>query len=98
MTWFFALFMIDKRMCLGVKYTHPNLKGDIVMRIQFELDDDVVGKIDRYAKMQGLNRTTFIRACIGEKLMTYERLFGIVEKNVRDICLPDGLMTVDVKQ
>ena len=66
------------------------------MRIQFELDEDVVSRIDKYAKMQGLNRTTFIRACIGEKLMSYDQLFGIVEKNVRDVCLVDDIKSMEV--
>lgn len=59
------------------------------MRIQFELDDDVVARIDKYAKMQGLNRTTFIRACVGEKLMSYEQLFGMVEKKFNGVCMTD---------
>lgn len=66
------------------------------MRIQFELDEDVVAKIDKYAKMQGLNRTTFIRVCIGEKLMSYEQLFGIVEDKVRDVCLVDDFKVLEV--
>lgn len=65
------------------------------MRVQFEIDEDVLAKIDRYAKMQGLNRTTFIRACIGEKLMAYEKLFNIVENNVRDACMSNDCMSTN---
>ncbi len=86
------MIALKTRTCLLWDMKRLYRKGYVLyMRIQFELDEDVVEKIDRYAKMQGLNRTTFIRACLGEKLMTYERVFGIVEKNVQSVCLTDDL-------
>ena len=67
------------------------------MRVQFEIDEDVLAKIDKYAKMQGLNRTTFIRSCIGDRLMAYEKLFNIVENNVHDMCMVGDAKSSEVR-
>ena len=50
------------------------------MRIQFEVADEIVTKIDSYAKQSGLNRSTFIKVCIGDKLMMYDKAYGLIEK------------------
>lgn len=43
------------------------------MKIQVTIDDEVVKKLDEYAKLFGTSRSAICSVAIGEKLLSYEK-------------------------
>lgn len=67
-------------------------KGDF-MRIQVNLSDDIVEKLDLYAKKIGVSRSAFCAMSIGQTVMTYEKSFDIV-KEIGEKALAENSPTV----
>lgn len=63
------------------------------MRIQVNLSDDIVGKLDLYAKKIGVSRSAFCAMSIGQTVMSYEKSFDIV-KEIGEKALAENSPTV----
>lgn len=50
------------------------------MRVQVNLSDDLVKKIDGYAKVMGVSRSALCSVWIGQSAMSYEQSFAIVQQ------------------
>ena len=61
------------------------------MRVQVNLSDEMVGKIDEFAKKVGVSRSAFCSMLIGQGCLSYEKAFDIAN-NMSDV-LRDTLKT-----
>lgn len=50
------------------------------MRVQVNVSDDLVKKIDEYAKVMGVSRSALCSVWIGQCVMGYEQSFSIVQQ------------------
>ena len=50
------------------------------MRVQVNLSDDLVKKIDGYAKVMGVSRSALCSVWIGQSAMSYEQSLSIVKQ------------------
>lgn len=50
------------------------------MRVQVNVSDDLVKKIDEYAKVMGVSRSALCSVWIGQSAMSYEQSFSIVQQ------------------
>lgn len=50
------------------------------MRVQVNVSDDLVKKIDEYAKVMGVSRSALCSVWIGQCAMSYEQSFAIVRQ------------------
>lgn len=50
------------------------------MKVQIEMDAEFVARLDACAKSTGLNRSTFVKMATGEKIMTYENTYKMIER------------------
>lgn len=50
------------------------------MRVQVNVSDDLVKKIDEYAKVMGVSRSALCSVWIGQSAMSYEQSFAIVQQ------------------
>jgi metal-responsive CopG/Arc/MetJ family transcriptional regulator len=48
------------------------------MKVQVMLNDNLVEKIDGYAKMMGISRSALCATFIGQGIMTYDKSFTIM--------------------
>ena len=48
------------------------------MKVQVMLNDNLVEKIDGYAKMMGISRSALCATFIGQGIMTYDKSFSIM--------------------
>lgn len=49
------------------------------MRIQVNLSDEMVEKVDSYASKMGVNRSALCAVIIGQGILTYDKSFEVVE-------------------
>lgn len=61
-----------------------HIKGVVKMKVQVNVSDDLVKKIDDYAKMMGVSRSSLCAVFIGQGVMGYEKAFEISEKFLHD--------------
>lgn len=50
------------------------------MRVQVNLSDDLVKKIDGYAKVMGVSRSALCSVWIGQSAMSYEQSLAVVKQ------------------
>lgn len=50
------------------------------MRVQVNVSDDLVKKIDEYAKVMGVSRSALCSVWIGQSVMSYEQSLSIVKQ------------------
>lgn len=50
------------------------------MRVQVNVSDDLVKKIDEYAKVMGVSRSALCSVWIGQSAMSYEQSLSIVKQ------------------
>lgn len=49
------------------------------MRVQVNLSDEMVEKVDAYAAKMGVNRSALCAVLIGQGILTYDKSFEVVE-------------------
>lgn len=66
------------------------------MRIQVIISDEMVKRIDKYAKMMGVSRSALCSVFIGQGVMGYDKTFDIVDGIAAKIDkkLVDGQMSI----
>lgn len=74
--------MID----LDVKLMYIKIGGD-KMRVQVNLSDDMVSKVDNYAKMMGVSRSALCSMLIGQGIMSYDKGIELISKFGNDYLL-----------
>lgn len=52
------------------------------MRLQVNVNDKMLEKIDRYAESMSLSRSSFCASLIGQGIMNLDKAYGIVDKMV----------------
>ena len=52
------------------------------MRVQVNLNDELVKKIDEYAKMIGITRSSLCAVYIGQGVLGYDKAFEMIEQNM----------------
>lgn len=50
------------------------------MRVQVNVDDEMVKKIDAYAKKMGVTRSALCSVFIGQGIMGYEKSFEVLDR------------------
>lgn len=51
------------------------------MKVQVNLNDDLVKEIDRYAKMIGVTRSSLCAVYIGQGVLGYQKAFELIDEN-----------------
>ena len=59
------------------------------MRVQVNVDDEMVKKIDAYAKRMGVTRSALCSVFIGQGIMGYEKSFEVLDR-VGDKLVAEG--------
>lgn len=54
------------------------------MKIQVNISDDLVKRVDEYAKTMGVSRSALCAVFIGQGVMGYEKAFELSEKFLHD--------------
>lgn len=52
------------------------------MRVQVNLNDELVKRIDNYAKMIGVTRSSLCAVYIGQGVLGYDKAFEMIEQNI----------------
>lgn len=73
-------YVFDRRI-IDVQYL---LKGVVKMKIQVNISDDLVKRVDEYAKTMGVSRSALCAVFIGQGVMGYEKAFELSEKFLHD--------------
>lgn len=55
------------------------------MKVQINLSDDLVAKIDKYAKAMGVSRSALCGVWIGQTVMSMERTLETGQKLIADL-------------
>ena len=55
-------------------------KGGGYMRIQVNVNDEMVKKLDAYAEKMGVSRSALCSVFIGQAVMGYEKSFEVLDK------------------
>lgn len=63
------------------------MKGDhIIMRCQVNLSDEMVERVDLYAKKMGVSRSSLCSILIGQGIMTFDKSLDILTDIATDMC------------
>lgn len=57
------------------------------MRIQMNLSDEMVAKVDLYAKKMGVSRSALCALLIGQGIMNYEKSESVLESLGKELAL-----------
>lgn len=70
------------------------------MRVQVNLSDDMVARVDHYAKIIGVPRSTFCSVLIGQGVMAFDKSMSVLDQaglKLSDAMLNDAVLEIDGK-